>query len=135
MGISIIIIFLMSTIRDQISITFDDENKIRVLDPEKFAETESMKLECNEFISKLMTFDESVEKLISVLDDQSEKIEAEKLRAVGESNQVEGESEERRKKQLELQILLKEKQQELDRLDFELESLCKWEFEQKTLIE
>jgi Intraflagellar transport complex B, subunit 20 len=35
---------------DKISITFDDENRIRVLEPEKFKDTETMRNESMEFI-------------------------------------------------------------------------------------
>ena len=35
---------------DKISIAFDDQNNIRVLDPEKFQDTETMKNESMDFI-------------------------------------------------------------------------------------
>ncbi len=35
---------------DKISITFDDENRIRVLESDKFQDTEAMKNESMEFI-------------------------------------------------------------------------------------
>ena len=38
---------------DKISITFDDENRIRVLEAEKFKDTETMKNECMEFIKSI----------------------------------------------------------------------------------
>lgn len=39
---------------DKISISFDEENKIRVLDAEKFRETEAIKNESMEFIKKVL---------------------------------------------------------------------------------
>jgi intraflagellar transport protein 20 len=39
---------------DKVSITFDDENRIRILDSEKFRETELLKNESMEFIRKVL---------------------------------------------------------------------------------
>jgi intraflagellar transport protein 20 len=49
------------------------------------------------------------------------------LRAVGERNKVESESENRKKKMMELNNLLNEKKNELERYSVELESLQKVE--------
>ena len=38
---------------DKISISFDDENRIRVLPAEKFKETDNLKNECNNFIKSI----------------------------------------------------------------------------------
>lgn len=45
---------------DKISITFDDENRIRVLDPEKFRETDQLKNESMEFVKKVINLDEII---------------------------------------------------------------------------
>lgn len=36
--------------RIAVSITFDDNNSIRVLDSEKFKETDNIRSECNDFL-------------------------------------------------------------------------------------
>mmetsp|Transcript_21608 Transcript_21608/g.25099 ORF Transcript_21608/g.25099 Transcript_21608/m.25099 type:complete len:130 (-) Transcript_21608:116-505(-) len=120
---------------DKISITFDDENRIRVLEAEKFKDTETMRNESMEFIKKTLAFDETISSILEVLEVQSKKVELEKLRAVGERNKVEGEAEVRKKKMLELNNLLNEKKSELERYTHEYESLLKVESEQKLLIE
>ncbi len=114
---------------DKISITFDDENRIRVLDSEKFRETDSLKNESMEFIKKVLNLDETISSLIETLEGYAKKIEAEKLRAVGERNKVESEEENRKKKIMDLNNLLNEKTSELERLNVQYESLVKVENE------
>eukprot|EP00392_Amoebophrya_sp_AT5.2_P019748 g20729.t1 len=63
-----------------IQITFDSENHIRVLDPEKFKHLESLEGECQAFTSKLTSFGTTVQTLVEVLDTQAKRIEFEKLR-------------------------------------------------------
>jgi intraflagellar transport protein 20 len=40
---------------DKISITFDEDNRIRVLDADKYRETDQLKTESMEFIKKVYT--------------------------------------------------------------------------------
>ena len=76
-----------------VSITFDDNNQIRVLDSEKFRDTENLKGECIDFLKstvalcevtvfcvEIMNFNDMVGTLIDVLDSQAKKIEEEKLK-------------------------------------------------------
>ncbi len=42
---------------EKLSITFDEENNIRVLDPEKFRESDHLKGLSMEFITKVITMD------------------------------------------------------------------------------
>jgi intraflagellar transport protein 20 len=133
--------------RIDVNITFDDNNQIRVLPTEKFQESEQLKGECitfvnrksppafNPFLSGVMNFNEMVSSLIHVMDQQAQKIEDVKLRAVGARNKVEGEEDNRIKRQQELKTQINEKKMELERLSFQLETLVKVEGEQKTIIE
>lgn len=119
---------------DKLSIAFDEENNIRVLDPEKFRESDHLKSLSMEFITKVISIDETMSSLTECLDDFSVQIEKEKLRALGERNKWESETENRKRKMMELNNLLNEKKAELERYNVELESLVKVESEQKTLI-
>jgi len=78
---------------DKISITFDEENRIRVLESDKFQDTEAMKNESMEFIKskfypmnklecalEIISFDETVSSLVETLENQARKVEQEKLR-------------------------------------------------------
>ncbi|KRX07369.1 hypothetical protein PPERSA_06984 [Pseudocohnilembus persalinus] len=120
---------------DKISISFDEENKIRVLDAEKFRETEAIKNESMEFIKKVLNQDETITALTETLEVYAKKIEEEKLRAIGERNKVETEAENRKKKMLELNNYLNEKKTELERYKVEYQSLQKVVEDQKKLID
>lgn len=69
---------------EEIAITFDEQNKIRVLDADKYRETEQLKIDSLEFIKKVLVLDEVVQNLNETLEEYAKKIEIEKLRAIGE---------------------------------------------------
>jgi intraflagellar transport protein 20 len=117
-----------------LAITFDEENRIRVLEADKFRESDQLKNTSMEFITKVLELGEAVGTLNTTLDGFSFKVEKEMLRALGERNKVEAEPENRKKKMLELNNLLNEKKSELERYTVELESLARVDQEQKTLI-
>ena len=73
--------------------------------------------------------------LNEVLEQQAQKIEDQKLRAIGARNKIEGEEDNRRKKEQELKTLINEKKMMLERLTYQFESLQKVENEQKLTIE
>lgn len=120
---------------DRVSITFDENNNIRVLESSLFNDCQMMQTESYEFISKMKKFEEMVGSLVDVLDGQAVKIEQEKLKAVGIRNQLENEAESRKKKQQELEVVINEKRAELERYLYQLESLSKVEEEQRKQIE
>lgn len=118
-----------------VNITFDENNQIRVLAADKYRETENLKGECIDFLKKIMNFNDMVSTLIEVLDTQAQKIEDAKLKAVGSRNKIEGEEDNRRKKEQELKTLVNEKKMMLERLTYQFESLQKVANEQKLTIE
>jgi intraflagellar transport protein 20 len=85
--------------------------------------------------SEIGTFSKTVGALTEILNTQSEKIEVEKLRAIGQRNRKDTETETRKRRQQELLFLIQQKQSELQRLHDQLDSLTKVEQEQKILIE
>ena len=62
-----------------------------------------------------MNFNDMVTTLIELLDAQAQKIEEAKLKAVGARNKIEGEEDNRRKREQELKTLINEKRMELER--------------------
>ena len=120
---------------ERVSITFDDNNNIRVLEAGLFNDCLTMQTESYEFINKMKKFEEMVGSLVDVLDSQAVKIEQEKLKAVGIRNQLENEAENRKKKQQELELMINEKRAELERYLYQLESLTKVEEDQRKQIE
>mmetsp|Transcript_21947 Transcript_21947/g.61348 ORF Transcript_21947/g.61348 Transcript_21947/m.61348 type:complete len:131 (-) Transcript_21947:125-517(-) len=118
-----------------VDITFDEDNRIRVMPKEKFLQTEALDQQCSGFTEKIHTFGDTVQMLVEVLDGEAKKIEYEKLRAIGQRNRAEMEAESRRRKEKFMQALIAEKEAELQRLVFQLNSLERSEREQKALIE
>lgn len=70
-----------------------------MLSSEKYRETENLKGETIDFLKKIMNFNDMVTTLIEVLDTQAQKIEDAKLKAVGARNKIEGEEDNRRKRE------------------------------------
>lgn len=85
--------------------------------------------------SEIGTFSKTVGALTDILTSQSEKIETEKLRAIGQRTRKEAETETRKRRQQDLQFLIAQKQSELQRLHDQFESLQKVEQEQKLITE
>ena len=105
----------MDSSKIDVNITFDENNQIRVLAAEKYRETENLKSETIDFLKKIMSFNDMVSTLIDVLDTQAEKIEVAKLKAVGARNKIEGEEDNRRKREQELKTTINEKRLQLER--------------------
>jgi intraflagellar transport protein 20 len=117
------------------SLTFDELNRLRVFEPEFFKQTSELAEDAQNFTDKISTFSQTVEELVQLLQAEGEKIEQEKLKAIGQRNRLESETEGRKKKQSELQHEIKQKQQGIHRLNEYLESLTKLEMEQKAIME
>jgi intraflagellar transport protein 20 len=105
----------MDSSKIDVNITFDENNQIRVLAADKYRETENVKSETIDFLKKIMSFNDMVSTLIDVLDTQAEKIEVAKLKAVGARNKIEGEEDNRRKREQELKTTINEKRLQLER--------------------
>mmetsp|Transcript_70861 Transcript_70861/g.142661 ORF Transcript_70861/g.142661 Transcript_70861/m.142661 type:complete len:133 (+) Transcript_70861:67-465(+) len=119
----------------EVPIHFDDESRIRVLDPEKFKHTEELAEQCTAFVDKIESFSGTVHVLVDVLDAQAKRIEHAKLKAIGQRNLVESETENRESKKKALQTQINEKIAELQRHQKQLQSLAALEAEQQALIE
>jgi len=119
----------------KVSISFDELNRIRLLDPEQFKHAESLADESGAFVSKVEQFAQTTEALVAILTEQSKKIEQEKLMAIGMRNRVASEIETRKSREKELQALIDQKQLELDRQIAYYESLKKVEQEQRTVLD
>lgn len=71
-----------------VQISFDDECRIRVLDPEQFKHSETLEEECRGFVDKIREFNTSVHTIVEVLHENAARIDKEKLRAIGQRNKV-----------------------------------------------
>ena len=120
---------------DQVTISFDSECKIRVLEESKFEKTQQLANECTDFVSKTGQFTATVQTILQDLEQRSKRIETEKLRAIGQRNNVEAEGETRKRKCRAMLARVAEAQLELERLTAQHDSLQKTELDQKALIE
>ncbi len=71
-----------------VHISFDDECRIRVLDPEQFKHSEMLEEECRGFVDKMKEFNTSVHSIVEALHENAARIDKEKLRAIGQRNKV-----------------------------------------------
>ena len=78
--------------------SFDDQNRIRVLDVDKFAHTEELGSAANDFVKKNQEFGGLMDGIVEVLDANAKRIEQAKLRAIGMRNRVITERENRDQK-------------------------------------
>mmetsp|Transcript_56569 Transcript_56569/g.132712 ORF Transcript_56569/g.132712 Transcript_56569/m.132712 type:complete len:131 (+) Transcript_56569:74-466(+) len=119
----------------EVDISFDEDNRIRVMPKDKYKQTEVLDQQCQAFTDSIQKFGGTVQTLVDVLDSEAQKIEAEKLRAIGQRNRAEMEADSRRRKQQQMQAVIAEKTAELERLNFQLASLDRAEKDQKALTE
>eukprot|EP01012_Entosiphon_sulcatum_P024779 TRINITY_DN3000_c0_g1_i1.p2 TRINITY_DN3000_c0_g1~~TRINITY_DN3000_c0_g1_i1.p2 ORF type:complete len:129 (-),score=44.62 TRINITY_DN3000_c0_g1_i1:268-654(-) len=120
---------------DEPLVMFDEDCGLRIYDPERFSQSQELQQQSAQFTDKLQRFKDLIQNFINVVQAQGTRIENEKLRAIGMRNKVEGEGEIRKRKEHELQHLIKEKQTELDRYVAEYNAISKVEAEQRALIE
>ncbi|KAI8477087.1 MAG: intraflagellar transport particle protein 20 [Monoraphidium minutum] len=113
---------------------FDEDCRVRILDVDSYRTTKSLQDDCSVLVSSVDQLQDLAGKYLAVIDQQAERIEAEKLRAVGLRNRVAALHEERRRKRQELTQQLQERQDALDRLAAEEESLRRVRQEQELMI-
>ena len=123
------------TSSNRVQISFDDLNRLRILDSSEFKQTEEISEQCGNLVEQISSFQTHVKSLVEILSSQSEKIKTNKMLAIGQRNRIETETETRRRKQAELQYLISQKQKELNRYTEYKDSLVKMEQEQKQIIE
>ncbi|CEP00239.1 unnamed protein product (mitochondrion) [Plasmodiophora brassicae] len=116
-------------------ISYDSENRIRILDPALFAQLEGIVNESSSFTSKIGSFKSAVAALVDVLQKQAKLIEHHKLLAIGLRNKVESETDARVKKERDLQSLLSHRKAELERYTTHQQSLEKVEQNQRNLVD
>jgi len=109
--------------------------QIRILDPEKFKESEKLAEEAVQFTQRISSFSGMTKTLLADIGEQAKKIEKEKMVAIGIRSRMESEGEVRRRKEQALRAAISEKQSELARLRAQYESLVSVEQEQKVRME
>ncbi|XP_017892099.1 intraflagellar transport protein 20 homolog [Ceratina calcarata] len=116
-------------------IYIDDLSKIRVLEPEVANQTNKLKEECQNFISKITEFHTNAEEFIQMIDQMANKVEKEKMKTIGTRNLLRSVTKERDAQKQQIQAQIVEKSMELERLRIQYDSLKKIEIEQLETIE
>ncbi|CAK8694780.1 intraflagellar transport protein 20 homolog [Clavelina lepadiformis] len=114
---------------------FDDLNKLRVLEPENAQQTGELKEECQEFVGKIAEFQKMVGSFISITNDLAQEVEKEKMKAIGSRNMLRSIAKQRESEQKQLQALIAEKKNQLERLRVQQQALEKQEVEQNEFID
>ena len=65
---------------DNVEVTFDENNNVRVLSTQHMKHTEELEMESKAFVSQITQFENSISSLVKSLSQQGERIEKEKLK-------------------------------------------------------
>ncbi|CAH8435353.1 unnamed protein product [Schistosoma haematobium] len=100
----------------QAGLYIDDFYKLRIVDPRVAQETSELKEECEKYLSKMNDFKVIIGELFNLISSVAEKVESQKLKAIGSRNLLTSMEKQRdlQQKHLESQILAKKK--DIDRL-------------------
>lgn len=120
---------------EKVKISFDKEYKIRVLEAAKFERGEELEKECSSFTEKISTFNEKVNTLVNILEDHANRIDTQKLRAIGLRIATEHEADQRKIQKRGIEMMINEKRAQLDRYNMQLQALQRIEAEQKAALE
>ena len=120
---------------EKVKICFDKEYKLRVYDPEKFDRGKELEAESNTFSGNISTFNEKVSALVEVLESHANRIDSQKLKAIGLRIATEQESEQRKAQKRALEMILNEKRAELDKYNSQLQALERIDAYQKAALE
>jgi intraflagellar transport protein 20 len=120
---------------ENVKITFDNEYRIRALEPTKFKKAEDLEAECGTFSDKISSFSDKITSLVEILESNASRIDSQKLKAIGLRMSVENEAENRNRQKRALETMIKEKRAELDRFTAQYQSLERIESEQKAILE
>ncbi|XP_044755648.1 intraflagellar transport protein 20 homolog isoform X2 [Coccinella septempunctata] len=124
----------MAEILARYGIYFDEVDKICILEPEIFKQTNDLKEECKIYTEKIEEFQKIGKKFTTIIEELANKVENEKINAIGARNILQGMEKQKENHQQQLHALIVEKSMELERLKIQLNSLQKTEMEQQDLI-
>ena len=113
---------------------FDDNSKLRALDPEVQKDSMALSDGCKEFLGKFSDFNQVVSEWISSVSKLATEIEKTKTKAVGQQNLLKSIGKEREVKRQQYMDMIQEKKKQKSRLDEELEGLKKEEQNQEMFI-
>jgi len=121
--------------QNPVEISFDESNKIRIFEAEKFDQTESMVKESQDFLTKMESFVKTVKDLLETMGKHADRIELHKLLAIGLRNQIDCEVENRKRQEHGIRGVISHRQAHLERLQVQLDSLTKVENAQRQALQ
>ncbi|GMT11375.1 hypothetical protein PFISCL1PPCAC_2672 [Pristionchus fissidentatus] len=117
----------------------DDLNRLRLLAPDAWETTTALSDQTKEFSTLLESFLNSSDSLIKTFEEVAALVEAERLRAMSLKSQLaavsQGGGADAESQRGQIQVLLRQKEVELERLRTELEAATRVESEQKEFIQ
>lgn len=69
---------------ENVKVTFDGEYKIRLFEEAKAVKSQELQSESVQFVEKTVLFNDKVNGLVQVLEAHAERIENQKIRAIGQ---------------------------------------------------
>ncbi|KAL1494322.1 hypothetical protein ABEB36_009937 [Hypothenemus hampei] len=115
-------------------IYFNEIDKLCILEPESYKQTNNLKEECIIYGEKIDEFKKITEKFISMVEELGIKIEKEKIKAIGARNLLQGMEKQKEHNQQQMHAIIHEASMELERLKIQVNSLQKTEIERNELI-
>nr|CAH8823040.1 unnamed protein product [Trichobilharzia regenti] len=125
----------MSELLAQAGLYIDDFYKLRIVDPNVTQETNELKEECEKYITKMTDFQVIVGDLLNLISFVAEKVESQKLKAIGSRNLLVSIEKQRQSQQKHLESQILKKKKDIERLNVQLQLLQKEEAEQTEFIE
>uniref|UniRef100_A0A0R3S0E5 Intraflagellar transport protein 20-like n=1 Tax=Elaeophora elaphi TaxID=1147741 RepID=A0A0R3S0E5_9BILA len=113
----------------------DAYNKIRLLQPDVADASNEIVEEVKELVNKLNTFSDATETIIKTFDVLAITVESEKIRAMSSRNALKTADKQHVADEQQLQILIREREVELERLHIELESIQRQEHALKEYLQ
>ncbi|KAG5441800.1 Intraflagellar transport protein 20 [Clonorchis sinensis] len=113
----------------------DDLNKLRIVDPAVTHDTNELKTECENYLSKVADFQSIVQNLTAMLASVAEQVEKQKLKAIVSRNQLVSAATQRQLEKQQLETEIQKQKDENERLNTRLQSLQKEEADQLEFIE
>ncbi|CAG9531765.1 unnamed protein product [Cercopithifilaria johnstoni] len=113
----------------------DAYNKIRLLQPDVADASNEIVEEAREIVNKLNTFSNAAEAIIKIFDGLATTVKGEKIRAMSSRNALKTADKQHVADEQQLQILIREREAELERLRVELESTQRQEYALKEYLQ
>lgn len=112
----------------------DDFNKIRIFEPEAEQRTSELQEGCKEFVEKTDEFCQLAGDMLQLTERLGKDVEIQKIKVIGYRNTLRSLAKEKVAHRQQLEALIYEKKNQLERLHLQYDSLTKVEMEQNEFM-